>query len=190
LRLKLDALGSNLHAPEQRAAVADLEGAVELATERLRALVFELWPPSLERNGLAQAVSELLADCEQEGVSTRLDIDVPSELPLPLRGVIYRVVAEALANVRQHASAARVEVELTERHGTLRGRIRDDGVGFDPSPVRDGHVGLEEMMLRVHAAGGSIEIRSASGQGTDIHLSVPVPRPAQPASEGSGSDGG
>jgi signal transduction histidine kinase len=190
LRLKLDALGSNLHAPEQRAAVADLEGAVEQATERLRALVFELWPPSLERNGLEQAISELLADCEREGVSTRLEIDVPSELPIALRGVIYRVVAEALTNVRQHARAGTVEIELTERHGTLRGRIRDDGVGFDPSPVRDGHVGLEEMMLRVHAAGGSIEIRSASGQGTDIWLSVPVPPPGQPDSEDSTSDGG
>ena len=174
LRLKLDALASDLHAPEQRAAVVDIEGAVELATERLRALLFELWPPSLERNGLAQAISELLADFEREGLTTRLEVDLPNELPLELRGVIYRVIAEALANVRQHAAARSVEVLLAEAHGAIRGRIRDNGVGFDPSTASVRGLGLREISHRVRAAGGTIEIRSEAGRGTDIQLSVPV----------------
>jgi signal transduction histidine kinase len=183
LRLKLDALASDLQAPEQSAAVADMEGAVELATKRLRALLFELWPSNLERDGLAQAISELLANLEREGLSTRLVVDLPSELPLELRGVIYRVIAEALANVRQHAGASSVEVELAELNGTVRGRIRDDGVGFDPSAAPFGHLGLWEMLHRARTAGGSIEIRSAPGQGADIQLSVPVAPRGQVDSE-------
>ncbi|MBV9466057.1 MAG: hypothetical protein JO169_08075 [Solirubrobacterales bacterium] len=174
LRLKLAALASHLHAPEQRRAIAEIEGTLVLATERLRARLFELWPPSLERNALAETISELVADSEREGLSTRGEVDLRSEVPIELRGVIYRAIAEALANIRQHARASSVEVALGEADGIVWARIRDDGVGFDPSAAPFGHNGLREMSDRVHAVGGSIEIRSAPAQGTEIQLSVPV----------------
>lgn len=179
VRLKVDALARNLDAPEQRAALADIEETFDLATGRLRRLLFELWPPSLERAGLADTVSELLANCERDGLSTRFEVDLPHEVPLELRGVIYRVISEALTNVRRHAHASSVEVELTETEGRLAARIRDDGVGFDPSAAPSGHFGLREMSDRVLAAGGAIEIGSAPGRGTEIRLSVPCAPPVQ-----------
>jgi len=185
LRLQLRALARNLHAPEQTAALAQIERTVELATERLRALSFELWPASLEQVGLAPTISELLANFDQEGPTTRLEVDLRSELPLELRGVIYRVIAEALTNVRQHARANSVAVELGEADGAVWARIRDDGVGFDPSAAPFGHFGLREMSDRIHAVGGSIEIRSRPGQGADIRLRVPIPPRGQVDSEHS-----
>ena len=174
LRLQLSALATHLYVPEQRRALADIEGTLVLATERLRARLSELWPPSLERNSLAQTISELVANAEREGLSTRLEVDLRHELPIELRGVIYRAIAEALANVRQHARASSVEVAVGEVDGAVCARIRDDGVGFDPSSAPHGHNGLREMAARVHAVGGGIEIRSASTKGTEIQLSVPV----------------
>lgn len=177
LRLKVDALGAHLLQSEQRVVLDDLEETFELATRRLRALLFELWPPSLERTGLEETISELLAGCEREGMGTRLGVELPDELPLELRGVIYRVIAEALTNVRRHARAGLVEVKVTEADGRVFASIHDDGVGFDPSAAPFGHVGLREMADRVHAAGGTIEIRSTSGQGSEIEFSVPIYQP-------------
>lgn len=191
VRLKVDALGGTLESPEQRAALADIEETFDLAAGRLRGLLFELWPPSLERTGLAETVSELLANCERDGLSTRFEADLAHEVPLELRGVIYRVIAEALTNVRRHAHASSVEVELGEAEGGLFARIRDDGVGFDPRAAPSGHFGLREMSDRVHAAGGTIEVRSEPGRGTEIRLSVPCappdssPAPLDPAAPDS-----
>lgn len=174
LRLQVDALGAHLPEREQRAALAELEATFELATQRLRALLFELWPPSLDRVGLSATISELLSNCERDGLRTHLEVDLSEQLPLELRGVIYRVVAEALTNVRRHARARSVEVALRQTGGCVLASIHDDGVGFDPAAAPFGHVGLREMTDRVNAAGGSIEIHSTAGHGADIRLSVPV----------------
>jgi signal transduction histidine kinase len=91
-----------------------------------------------------------------------------------LRGTLFRVIAEALANVRHHARAASVKVSLTHRDGLLTLRVTDDGVGFDPAATPGlGHVGLLEMRERMRAVGGELTIGSAPGQGTVVEGTVP-----------------
>lgn len=176
VRLQLEELGEVTHEPAQRAAVQRVEEALSTAQERLRNLLFELWPPSLERSGLRVTIAELLGRLEaDEGVRTELDFSLDAEPPPELRGVLFRVIAEALANVRHHARASTVRVSLTQRDGYLTLCVIDDGVGFDASRDPDGgHMGLLEMGERMRAVGAELKISSAPGQGTAIEGTVPV----------------
>lgn len=184
LRLKLDALAEHLSDREGQDVLADLSTTLDLATERLRTLLFQLWPPRLEHTGLAETLSELLTRSDRgTGVRTSLTVDLPDEPPLELSAVVYRVVAEAVTNAFRHAHAHTLDVELAEREGTLAVRVRDDGVGFDPTAAPLGHVGLLEMAERIQATGGSIVIDSTPGAGTTIQASVPC----QPSSAASAS---
>jgi PAS domain S-box-containing protein len=175
VRLKLEELGENIADPAQHAAVERVEEALSAAQDRLRNLMFELWPPSLDRSGLRLTIDELLTRLEADsGVRTDFEFRLGAE-PLPdLRGTLFRVIAEALANVRAHARAASVKVSLTQQDGYLTLRVIDDGVGFDPASAPDlGHVGLLEMRERMRAVGGELRISSAREQGTTIEGIVP-----------------
>jgi len=85
-------------------------------------------------------------------------------------------------NARKHARGAAVEVRLSTEDGRLRFTVRDDGPGWDQR--RDGHSqgrGLRNVVTRVAAVGGRIEVRSAPGKGTTVDGSVPLPGAALPA---------
>ncbi len=80
------------------------------------------------------------------------------------------IVQESLSNVRKHAKASRVDVELAcGRECALC--IRDDGIGFDAAhDAGDTHVGLSIMRERAHRIGAELTLESEPGQGTQVHL--------------------
>jgi signal transduction histidine kinase len=94
---------------------------------------------------------------------------------------VFRVVAEAVSNVRRHASATSAKVVLAEDDAELTVQGIDDGIGFDPrrSPG-PGHIGLLEMRERVEAGRGRISITSAPGRGAGVGLTSST-QPGQPA---------
>ncbi|HET9719409.1 MAG TPA: PAS domain-containing protein [Solirubrobacteraceae bacterium] len=175
VRLTLEELGEGLDDPAQRSAYERFSAACLGAERRLREMLFELWPPSLDRSGMRMAIEEALGRLESDaGLSTGLRWELPQEPPLDLRGVMFRVVSEALANARQHARASHIDVECLQRDGTLVLRIHDDGVGFSVRrPPAAGHVGLAEMRQRVDALGGALSVRSSKGRGTTIEARFP-----------------
>jgi signal transduction histidine kinase len=93
----------------------------------------------------------------------------------PGRPPIYRTVREALANVRQHARASTVTVELLDVEDGCLVRIVDDGVGYDPADVEDrpGHLGLALIRERAELAGGWYRIERSPGSGTTVEFWVP-----------------
>jgi signal transduction histidine kinase len=94
--------------------------------------------------------------------------------------VAYRIVQEALANVRAHARASRVAVRLEEVDGGVLARVSDDGTGFLPGLVERrpaGHLGLISMREQATMAGGWWRIASAPGMGTTVELWLPRPKP-------------
>jgi signal transduction histidine kinase len=81
------------------------------------------------------------------------------------------VVSEAITNAAKHAHAAVVDVRVDASDGSIRISVRDDGAG-GPDPDRgSGLVGLKD---RVEALGGTVEIRSPAGAGTDLEVAIPV----------------
>jgi signal transduction histidine kinase len=88
---------------------------------------------------------------------------------------IYRVVQEALTNIRKHAQASTVQVSLAVQEGRVTLLIRDDGVGIgDKARGKTGSHGLLGMKFRADALGGSFLIGPASGGGTELQLSLPI----------------
>ena len=148
------------------------------AIESLRHLMFELRPYVLDRDGLVAALRLVLnAEAKRvEGCAYHLDAQVVSEPDAETRVVLYRIALEALANVRKHARASRVEVAVWEREGGYLLRLADDGAGFDAitrGESREGHLGLTSMRERAELASGWFRLESAPGTGTTVEVWLP-----------------
>ena len=177
--MRLEILRRQLQLPEQTDLLDQLEETVRVATGRLRNLLFELHPPTLDRDGLAAALRVYLEqNLDQTGLAYTLEDRLTEEPPAETRVVLYRIAQEALANVRKHARANSVAVALESRDGGVLVRVTDDGAGFlqedAPHPVeRVGHMGLASIRERAEMAGGWIRIDSAPGAGTTVQFWLP-----------------
>ena len=157
----------------------ELHGVVQEAIERLRHLLFRLRPSSLDHEGLAAAIRQYLEHAEQEtGISWSVDDERLVEEPPPdLRAVLYRMAQEALVNVRKHAGASHVDVDVRTAGLGVTVLIRDDGRGFDAAALgrpAPGHLGLSTTIERAEAAGGWVRVHSAPGEGTTVECWLPV----------------
>jgi PAS domain S-box-containing protein len=166
--------------PELKSSLAEpLDYVLSLAEAGLaemRALIFELRPDSLEREGLVAALTRQAAAAR---VRHRLDVhtDFCQEpaLPFEAKETLYRISQEALNNVVKHAQATRVDIRLREDEGTIVLEVEDDGVGFDPQREYHGHMGLNSMRERAAQLGGVLLVVSKAGQGAVVRARVPAP---------------
>ena len=158
--------------------VRQIEDTVQLSIERLRHLMFELWPPALDRHGLAVAVQNEL---EQNKSATELDYSLDNQMTgepsVETRTIAYRIIQEAVTNVRKHADATRVDVALATRDGGVWAQVRDDGKGLAPDATEEsppGHLGLSAMRERAEMAGGWLRVEGKPGSGTTVEFWLPV----------------
>jgi signal transduction histidine kinase len=101
---------------------------------------------------------------------------LPRRVPKDQALCVYRIAQEALRNAVKHAQADRVDVTIGADLEFLELTVRDFGRGFDPI-VRERHagLGLASMEERVRLVRGEILVSSNPGQGTTIHVRVPLP---------------
>jgi signal transduction histidine kinase len=175
--MRLQLLRRSLRDPEQLALLGELEKTIQLSIDRLRHLLFDLRPPALDREGLAEALRTYLDEIQREG-PTRYELEdgllsQPSE---DVRVVLYRIAKEAISNVRKHADARSVRVRLADRDLGYRVQITDDGAGFltEGSENVPGHLGLATMRERAELMGGWLQIASTPGAGTTVEFWVPA----------------
>lgn len=175
--VRLLTLRSALHDPSHVDLVDRLQVAVQQASDRLRHLVFELRPAALDEGGLSAALREYLDRMKEEsGLEFVLDAALPKQPNSDVELIAYRIAQEALANVRKHGRATRVTCDVSMVDGGILTRIRDDGVGFDPSRLtsRPGHLGMVAMRERAEMAGGWLRVDSAPKNGCLIEYWIPV----------------
>jgi signal transduction histidine kinase/ligand-binding sensor domain-containing protein len=147
------------------------------ANEEGRAAVNSLRTSTTESNDLADAFRRALDECRAHAdmkVSLSLVGDTRGLHPV-LRDEIYRIGYEAIRNACQHSMGRVVDVLLEYAHD-LTVRVRDDGVGIDPTVLetgKDGHFGLRGMRERATHIGGRLAIESAPRSGTAVTLIVP-----------------
>jgi len=174
----LELVGRDLP-PTARPRLDRAREALNQAVDSIRRISHELRPTILDDLGLIPAV-EVLA----EGVAARTDLRVTVEgstrgrLPGPVETALYRITQEALANAIRHAGCTGVNIRFGRENGDVLCSIRDDGRGFDAAGVvarRARHgLGILVMRERVASLGGTMEIQSRTGQGTELRLRVSV----------------
>ncbi len=148
------------------------------ATERARKLMFELHPSVLPERGLRAAI-EALAEEVGDDIHAEWSVDVPeSRHPWTVEELTYRVVREALTNIRKHSDAHTFGVSVVEGDGHLSGTIQDDGRGL-PTTTRSrigslNHVGVDGMRERARLAGGDVTITSSPGKGVRVDFAFPI----------------
>ena len=154
-----------------RSQLAQLRELQREALAEMRALIFELRPGNLEQDGLARALKTHAAALQGRlGLPIVVESDLPDRLPLSAEEVLYRIAQEALHNVVKHAFARQVRVDVQRHAGGVRLRVVDDGKGFDPAAVPDGHLGLAGMRARAERVGAAFSCTSRSGEGTTVEV--------------------
>lgn len=154
-------------------------GAAQTALEETRRLIRALAPAPLAGRPLTEALGQLVGGSRQLGLDARLTVDGhPYPLPTPVEVALLRAGQEAIANVRAHAAADRVDLTLTFLPETVSLDIVDNGRGFDPhqplAATTGTGLGLVTMRRRLAAVGGSLVVESAPGQGTAISAAIPT----------------
>lgn len=161
---------------EDRVARGQLARLRELASGTLadvRRAIADLLPRDLDAATLEEAVRSTLASLGEGDPKSRLNVvgDTAALSPAARRAA-WRIVQEAVTNVRLHAAADSVAVSI-ECDRDLRLTVADDGRGFDPEAVEDSvGMGLDHMRERAQALGGVIEIESAPGDGTEVRFEL------------------
>ncbi len=151
--------------------------SLEAAT-RLRNLARDLRPPALDQLGLVAALSSFLAEAEEEnGLAVELDVSgVERRLSPEVELSAFRIVQEAVRNTIGHARAHEVQVRVSFGDAIAL-TVVDDGQGFvhheggDPASE---HLGLRGMAERASLHGGSLEVRTAPGEGTTVLAVLPA----------------
>jgi signal transduction histidine kinase len=178
VHLALADVASELPEPQQAkfGRITELLNEVE---KQLRRYSHELRPTILDDLGWIPAI-RFLAD----GISKRANLPIHIEaaiserLPSTIETTLYRIVQEALTNAVKHAKAGNVWIRARRDNAILCCLIRDDGAGFDihqgQEALRRTGLGLIAMRERVSAIGGTLQIDSRPGHGTELSIRIPV----------------
>jgi signal transduction histidine kinase len=176
LRLGLSAAARE---PDADALRAHLRAAVEqIAAEiqNLRAIITDLRPAALDQLGLGAALEALTGRvAAAEGLDVQLAVEL-DRLDPEIETTVYRLVQEALTNVKKHARASTVRIDARASGGRVALSVVDDGRGFDPGAATAGF-GVAGMRERAALVGGTLEVTSGP-DGTVIRASLPAHRAA------------
>jgi PAS domain S-box-containing protein len=166
------------HRAATREDQADFERGLNLLRESVneaRRLISGLRPPVLDEMGIVASVEYLVNEARSEELEIQFVRRTSfARLSRPLESAIFRIVQEALTNVRKHSGARRARVELIEHGRRLRLVVRDWGRGFDPRQVSRERFGLQGIRQRARLLDTDVAIESAAGQGTAVVVDFPL----------------
>jgi len=178
VHLAIAEAGRDLPTPV-RDRLQPVTGLLDEIEKQLRRLSHELRPTVLDDLGLAPAI-RFLADAfsKRTGLAVPVRSGLQQRLPRNVETAVYRIVQEALTNAGKHSGARTVKIQLERVGRVLCCVIADDGAGFDVSEVlaaqpRKG-LGLLGMQERLNAVGGTLQIRSSLGKGTELLIRLPL----------------
>ena len=188
-----DELGSGLAQVALLAEMKDSESAPrkrpeDVAREMLKKLDGIVWALNPARAGLENVVDYLVGHAEDfvGATAVHLRLNIPDTLPAnhldaARRHHLLLVFKEALRNAVTHGQAKNITVEIDiETVGAvqrLKVSVRDDGCGFDPQAVDGKRNGLTNMRERAQQVGGTVDLRSRPGQGTEVSFVLPMSQP-------------
>ena len=183
--VQVEAVRSLWQADPQKAQaiLAEADATVRHGLTEARRALQDLRASPLQESGLVLALQDL-ATTAAERCGAALELHLPEQLAAKLSPVVeqgvYRIAQEALENVVRHAEARSISVRLEEDDHRLVLTVADDGRGVAGGVLSAGgsvdqvHLGIRGMQERASMVGGRLEIDAGQGQGTTVHLTVPV----------------
>jgi two-component system, NarL family, sensor kinase len=178
-------LAANANALRDDESMADARETLDRAAaetretiRELRTLLVDIYPPTLQRSGLAAALDDLVAPLRAAGIAVSLSVSDDLDLPRDTEALLYRVAQEALRNARAHGESTTVDVTVEAPGRAAVLCVVDNGRGLrpeeaDPSHESD-HFGLRLMHDLADHAGGTLTVLSSPGHGTLVRLEVPL----------------
>lgn len=152
-------------------AFKTIEDTSQNAVNEMRALIWQLKPVGLEQ-GIVHAIYQY---SEMLQLNLNVTIEGLIDLPSPIEENVYRIIQEALNNVKKHAETEEVNLIITQQAQVLSLSIIDDGVGFDMNnDAEPQSLGLKNVAQRVGNLNGQYEIKSQINQGTRISVQIPL----------------
>jgi len=155
---------------EVRQMTGQLRAGLRAALDDLRALARGIYPPLLADQGLGPA---LRAQAGRTPLPVQVEADGIGRYPRDAEAAVYFCILEALQNTAKYARASQAAVALSCPGSHLEFTVSDDGTGFDTAKATYG-TGLQGMADRLAAAGGTLRINSAPGNGTTISGRLPI----------------
>jgi PAS domain S-box-containing protein len=160
---------------------SELSKILKRSISAVRNFAYDLHPPGLDQLGLVRTVYQY---CEEFAEKKQINIDFFAagmddlKIPFDTEINLYRIIQEALRNIKKHADAANVILKMVASFPYIILRIEDDGKGFDikermVSTVKEKRMGLRSMEERVGLLNGKIKIQSRPAEGTKIVIEVP-----------------
>ena len=156
---------------------------LEEALDSIRDVMTTFHAPEFAKLELSQLVEELGVQHETltgEPVICEIGAGLP-QVPLVIKIALFRILQEALSNIRRHAGSPHATVRLDSANGKLRLEIEDRGKGFSPPPLvgpqateQPIHIGLRGMRERAATVNGAFSVESKPGIGTCVMVEVPL----------------
>lgn len=182
-----DVLGAHMFLEAAKAAwqrrglavPAELDNVAELlgrATTEGRRMIGRLRPTLIDERGLAEAIEYLInQEAQIHGLTISLCQTGPLDrLPAVLERSLFRIVQEAVTNIRRHSQSPAAQITLNSDSHLLVLEIRDQGIGFDPAVVPQDRFGLRGIVERARLFGGQAAITSRPGEGTCVRVEMPL----------------
>ncbi len=176
------AIWRKLHDKEADIELQALEADLMAVEKRLRHISTELRPPALDSFGLEGAIRSHITKLKETNPELEVLPDLISTkklIPPEEKLGLFRIYQEAVQNAIRHAWASKIWVRLYQKDNQLILEIEDNGRGFEVPEkwmdfARRGHLGILGITERAEAIGGQLEVRSKSGEGTLIRVSIAV----------------
>ncbi len=178
MNLKLELLVRQIEplSPEMAAAAEQVQRQVNNSINDLRSTITNLRRRQHPAPGITAQLRDIATHIP-EYIANGVDHDKQGmELAPEIERAVIGIVREALQNIRKHAVASDVRVELQVEDEDLLVTVADDGVGFDSKKpvVREGHFGMEQMRELAEDMGGSLLVESLPDSGTRVHARIPL----------------
>jgi signal transduction histidine kinase len=165
--------GADPKAADRALAMREL---IDKTIDEVRGIALRLRPSVLDDLGLIPALEWYTAELEKRsGIAFILNHHNVPKVNEIVATAAYRIAQEALTNVVRHASATHVEVTLKAREETLELSVVDNGRGFNHIELSESEsLGVAGMRERANLAGGTLEIHSRPGKGTQVYCRLPI----------------
>jgi signal transduction histidine kinase len=142
----------------------------------LRRVAHNMMPEVLVKFGLSEALKSY-CDRMRESQIFKIDfqsIGMDERLSSNTEIFVYRIVQELLNNTAKHAKATQVLVQLARQNSEVSITVEDNGIGFEKPGVDTAGIGWANIRSRVDYLKGKLDVQSSRGQGTSVHITIPV----------------